>query len=182
MRVLTIVGNPATPSRTRVTADRLSEVLAEMGGEVTTVDLAMVAVDGLAHGRLEAEAQEALDAMKAADLLLVVTPIFKGSYTGLLKLLFDVLPHEALARKVAIPVMLGAWPGHFLALDHALKPLFSALGATSTKGLLVMETTANKEAQTLDPDVIEKFRPIAQEAVLLVDAFSAAPSPSTPSS
>lgn len=166
------MGNPLTPSRTRVAADHFSDILAELGGDVTTIDLALIPVDGLAHGRPEVEAEEALDVMKAADLIMAVTPIYKASYTGLLKLVFDGFQHEALAGKVAIPIMLGAWPGHFLALDHALKPVFSALGARPTKGLLVMEKTVDKEANSVAPEVLEEFRGIAHEAVLMVGALA----------
>jgi FMN reductase len=155
-----------------VTADRLSEVLSELGAEVATVDLALIPVDGLAHGRPEAEAQRGLDAVLAADLLLVVTPIYKATYTGLLKLLFDAFQGEALRGKVAIPVMLGAWPGHLLALEHALKPLFAALGAVPARGLFVAERTVDKETGTVEPKVIDEFRPVANEALRLISALA----------
>jgi FMN reductase len=155
-----------------VAADRFSDVLSELGGEVTTVDLALIPVDGLAHGSPEPDAQQGLDAVLAADLLLVVTPIYKATYTGLLKLLFDALSNEALRGKVAIPVMLGAWPGHLLALEHALKPLLAVLGATPARGLFVSERTVDKEAGSVDSEVIAEFRSVANEAVRLVRALA----------
>ena len=171
VKAVTIVGNPIAPSRTRVLADAFSGVLAQLGASVTTVDLALVPVDGLAHGRPEPESQAALDAVLGSDLLLIVTPIYKASYTGLLKLLFDGLPHESLRGKVALPVIVGAWHGHFLVLDHALKPVLSALAATTTvKGLLVLETTIDRDARTVAPEVLDEFRPLAEEAVRLVGA------------
>ncbi|MEW6470701.1 MAG: NAD(P)H-dependent oxidoreductase [Actinomycetota bacterium] len=85
MRIVTIVGNPRTPSRTRLAADRFTAILEEVGGRATMVDLALIPVGGLAHGAPEAEAREALDDVLAADLVLIVTPVYKASYTGLLK-------------------------------------------------------------------------------------------------
>jgi FMN reductase len=172
VRAVTIVGNPLAPSRTRILADQLSGILAEHGAKVETVDLAHLPVDGLAHGRPEPDAQAALDLVLAADLLLIVTPIYKASYTGLLKLVFDGLSHESLRGKVAIPVIVGAWHGHFLVLDHALKPVLSALGATTTvRGQLVIETAIDKEAGTVAAEVLDEFRPLAQEAVRLLQAL-----------
>ena len=56
-----------------------------------------------------------------------MTPIFSGSYSGLFKTFFDVLEPGVLAGK---PVLIGATGGtarHSLALDYALRPLFSYL-------------------------------------------------------
>jgi FMN reductase len=172
VRVTTIVGNPASPSRTGVTAERFSEVLSELGGQVTTVDLALIPVNGLAHGRPEPEAQRALDAVSAGDLLLVVTPIFKATYTGLLKVLFDGFQGDALRGKVAIPVMLGAWPGHLLALEHALKPVLAALGATPTEGVFVAEQSVDKEKRTVADDAVERFSPVAELAMRMVEVLA----------
>jgi FMN reductase len=171
VKAVTLVGNPITPSRTRVLADAMSGVLGELGASVSTIDLALLPVDGLAHGRPEPEAQAALDAVLASELLLIVTPIYKATFTGLLKLVFDALPHESLRGKVAIPVIVGAWQGHFLVIDHGVKPVLSALGAIATvKGQLVLETTIDREAKTVAPEVLDEFRPLAEEALRLVRA------------
>ena len=172
MRIAAIVGNPLSPSRTRVVADSFGQVLSELGGEVATIDLALIPVDGLAHGRPEAEAQQGLDTILAADLLLVVTPIYKASYTGLLKLVFDGFQNEALQGKVAIPVMLGAWPGHLLAIEHSLKPVLAVLGAVPTRGVFVAEHKVDKEAGSVDAGVIDGFRSVAQEAVRMARALA----------
>ena len=60
-----------------------------------------------------------------ADLLLVASPIYRGSYTGFFKPLFDFVHHESL---IDVPVLLAATGGsdrHALAIDHQLRPLFS---------------------------------------------------------
>ena len=65
--------------------------------------------------------------MVGADGLIAVSPIFSGSYSGLFKTFFDVLEPEVLAGK---PVLIGATGGtarHSLALEYALRPLFSYL-------------------------------------------------------
>ena len=67
--------------------------------------------------------------MTSADGLIAVTPIFTTCYSGLFKSFVDVLDPDSL---VDLPVLLGATGGterHSLALDHAMRPLFTYLHA-----------------------------------------------------
>lgn len=126
------------PSTTRLLADRLTEAtvraLGEKGVEtgVRVVEVREHAQDAtamLGTGFATPRLQEALDAVVDADGLVAVTPIFSGSYTGPFKTFFDVVEDGALA---GMPTLLGATAGtarHSLALDHALRPLFSYLRA-----------------------------------------------------
>ncbi|AWB85993.1 FMN reductase [Mycetocola zhujimingii] len=126
------------PSSTRMLADRLTDAtvarLKEQGVEVevTTVELRDVATDvmnnmltGFASPKLEA----VIDAVTGADGLIAVTPIFTTSYSGLFKSFFDVLDNRSLTD---MPVLIGATAGtarHSLALDYALRPMFTYLHA-----------------------------------------------------
>src|SRR6266852_1938882 len=56
-------------------------------------------------------------------------PIYRATYSGLLKVFFDLLPPDALARKVAIAIATGGGPSHLLAVDHGLRPLLASVGA-----------------------------------------------------
>lgn len=67
----------------------------------------------------------AIQAVLDADALLVGTPMYRGSYTGALKNLFDLVPNEPMAGKVVGLIATGGSDHHFLALDHELRPLFS---------------------------------------------------------
>lgn len=83
---------------------------------------------------LAADVQEpaiaaAVRAVEQADLVIVGTPIYKAAYSGLLKVFLDLLPPDALRDKIVLPLATGGSPAHFLALDYALKPVLSALGA-----------------------------------------------------
>ncbi|WP_457325633.1 NADPH-dependent FMN reductase [Roseateles sp. P5_E11] len=71
----------------------------------------------------------AVQAVEQADLVVVGTPIYKAAYSGLLKVFLDLLPPDALRGKVVLPLATGGSAAHFLALDYALKPVLSALGA-----------------------------------------------------
>ncbi|MET0449725.1 MAG: NAD(P)H-dependent oxidoreductase [Aeromicrobium sp.] len=84
-------------------------------------DLAAAVVGGPASPALS----DALAAVADADVLVVATPVYRGSYTGLFKLFIDLVPQDALA---GTPVLLAAGGGndqHALVIDHELRPLFA---------------------------------------------------------
>src|SRR5690606_41375431 len=72
--------------------------------------------------------------------VVVASPTFKATYTGVLKLFLDQLPADGLAGVVGVPLMLGAGPGHLLAPELLLKPVLVELGATCpTQGLYLLD-------------------------------------------
>ena len=67
--------------------------------------------------------------MAEAALAVVATPVYKASYTGLLKAFFDRFPNGGLRNVIAIPVVVSASPGHSFVAEHVLRPLLVELGA-----------------------------------------------------
>ena len=130
----------SVPSSTRLLADRLTaatvEALRQRGDDATVevVELrehARDLADNLVTGFANAPLRTAVETVTGADGLIAVTPIFSASYSGLFKTFFDVLDKEALVGK---PVLLGATAGtarHSLALEHAVRPLFTYLRAVT---------------------------------------------------
>ncbi|AJM77096.1 FMN reductase [Rathayibacter toxicus] len=137
-RITVISAGLSQPSSTRLLADRLSEAteaaLTERGiaAERSTIELRELAHDitnNLLTGFATPTLQSALDAVAGADGLIAVTPIFTASYSGLFKSFIDLLDPELLR---ALPVLLAATGGsarHSLAIDYAMRPLFSYLHA-----------------------------------------------------
>lgn len=72
---------------------------------------------------------DAIAAVRDADALVVATPVYQSSYSGLLKVFLDLLPQFALRGKTVLPLATGGSPAHVLAVDYALRPLLSSLGA-----------------------------------------------------
>jgi FMN reductase len=62
--------------------------------------------------------------------IIVSTPVYKAAYTGSLKALLDILPQYAFRGKTILPIASGGSPGHLLAIDYAIKPVLSTLGAS----------------------------------------------------
>src|SRR3954453_6622035 len=126
------------PSSTRLLADRLSSAAAEQlhsagsDGLVEVVELRPLAhalADNVLTGFPSGDLEAAVSTVTNADALIGVTPIFSASYSGLFKMFFDVLDKDAL---VGTPTLIAATAGtarHSLALEHAMRPLFTYLRA-----------------------------------------------------
>ena len=137
-RLVVVSAGLSQPSATRLLADRLATAttagLEAAGHQVDSevVDLRELArdlVDHLLTGFPSPRLGAAIAAVRGADGLIAVTPIFNASYSGLFKVFFDVLEQDALA---GVPVLIGATGGtarHSLALDHAMRPMFAYLDA-----------------------------------------------------
>jgi FMN reductase len=137
-RIVVISSGLSTPSSTRQLADRLSAdaagILQERGVEVEVQafelrDLAHDITNHLLLGFAPPKLEEALEAVASADGLIAVTPIFTTSYAGLFKSFIDVIDQQALTD---LPVLIGATggtPRHSLAIDYAIRPLFTYLHA-----------------------------------------------------
>ncbi|CAB1038813.1 oxidoreductase [Corynebacterium diphtheriae] len=139
MRTLAVISaGLSTPSSTRQIADSISEAVTaavSARGEalsVSTIELSELIPDlmtAMTTGVHTTKLEEITSVLSAADGLVVATPVFKASYTGLFKMFFDVLDTDALT---GMPTIIAATAGsarHSLVLDYALRPLLSYMRA-----------------------------------------------------
>ncbi|MFC9735659.1 FMN reductase [Streptomyces roseolus] len=138
MKLIVVSAGLSTPSSTRLLADRLAEAardeLAARGQAASTevVELRELAgdiADHLVTGFPPPRLSAAIDAVTAADGLIVVTPVFAASYSGLFKSFFDVIDPEALTGRPVLIAATGGTARHSLVLEHAVRPLFAYLRA-----------------------------------------------------
>lgn len=129
LKVVAVSGSLQRPSRTLVLVEQLlADLGRELPLEVQVIELGELGpklAGALHRSQLSAEVEAHLAALETADLLLVASPVYRASFTGLFKHLFDFVHHEAL---VDVPVLLAATGGserHALVIDHQLRPLFS---------------------------------------------------------
>ncbi len=135
-----VVGNPRPGSRTRTVAEAVGEACVAAIGDVTTTVIDLADFGGRLFDPHDAEVVDLTESVAASDLLVVASPTFKATYSGLLKCFFDRYPGPGLAGAVAVPVMMGGNPAHSLAPDVALRPLLVELGASCpTRSLYVTD-------------------------------------------
>lgn len=129
LKVVAVSGNLQRPSRTLVLVEQLLAKLGqELPIEVQLIELGDVGpklAGALYRSQLGADVEAQLAAIESADVLVVASPVYRASFTGLFKHLFDFIHHEAL---IDVPVLLAATGGsdrHALVIEHQLRPLFS---------------------------------------------------------
>ncbi len=129
LRLVTVSGSLRDPSTTGALLEgAVGELARHRAVDVHDIRLAPLAPDlarAATGGQTTDAVATALAAVAEADLLVVGTPVYRGSYTGVFKLFFDLLPQDAL---VGTPVLLTAGGGddqHALAIDHQLRPLLA---------------------------------------------------------
>jgi FMN reductase len=141
MKIAVLVGNPKADSRTLHVALTVAAVWAEPTpnqDQALIVDLAQLAPELFDFESVSI--RELLSAVAASDLLVVASPTYKATYTGLLKVFLDRYGNDGLAGTVGVAVMTGAAPVHALAPEVHLRPLLVELGASiPARGLYVTE-------------------------------------------
>ncbi len=150
--VVALVGNPRPGSRTLGAAAALARTLADhlgAGSAPAVVDLAAHAPALHVQPRPD-DLAAALSAVASADVLVVATPVYKASFTGLLKSFLDLYGSDALTGVVAVPLVVSATPAHALVGEVDLRPVLVELGATvPTRTLSVLDA----DLADLDPAV-----------------------------
>jgi len=158
-RVAVVVGNPKPGSRTLAAAVHVARELA--GGEpdlvVDLADLGPALLDWS-----DPTVAGLVVQVGSADLVVFASPTYKGAYTGLLKLFLDRFPTDGL-RGVAVPLMLGAGPGHALAPELTLRPVLTEIGGiVPAKGLYVVDAAYD------DPEAYAHWLELARPAITAI--------------
>jgi FMN reductase len=157
LRVVGVSGNVTAPSRTRALLDRIIDGL----GKRIPVDYEVIDISetgplvgaALSRANLTPALEATVASIESADLIVAASPVYKGSYTGLFKHLFDFVGYEAL---LGTPVILAATGGserHSLAIDHQLRTLF-AFFRTYTIPTGIYATEADFDGYTVTSDAI----------------------------
>ncbi|GAB2780607.1 NAD(P)H-dependent oxidoreductase [Streptomyces chlorus] len=176
MNIVVVSAGLSVPSSTRLLGERLAAAATGQAPAGTRVielrDLAVDIAHNFTSGFPAPALADAMDAVTGADGLIVVTPVFSGSYSGLFKSFFDVLgvrDREALAGKPVLIAATGGTPRHSLVLEHALRPLFAHLRA------VVVPTAVYAASQDWgDKGLDTRIERAAGELAALTGALSAA--------
>jgi len=128
--ILAIAGSPTYPSRTYSLLEYAAHQLQQVGVQTEIFSVRDIPPEVLAYGQYDSPALEKpKQLLEQATGVIISTPIYKAAYTGVLKAFLDLLPQKALVGKVVLPIATGGTIAHLLAIDYALKPVLSELGA-----------------------------------------------------
>lgn len=164
-----ISGSPSRTSNSRQLLAHALVRLAAAGARTRAVDLADLPADALLARTKADTVEDALKAVASAQVVVVGTPVYRASYSGLLKLFFDLLEPDALAGKVVVLIATGGGPAHQLVLDHGLRPLAASVGATAVP-TAVYAAERQFTAGVPDEAVIARIDRAVAEAVSLASS------------
>lgn len=134
-KIVIINGNPSLTSRLTAIIEYVEKVLGASGFEVSRIDVAKLPPEDLIHTKFESEHIVKANGLVAeADAVIIASPVYKASYTGVLKTFLDLIPEKGLAGKIILPLFIGGSLAHLLAIDYSLKPVLSALGGRHILG------------------------------------------------
>lgn len=170
LRVVAVSGALQSPSKSASLAQYL--IADQVLCQPKLVDLGLLApqlTGSVWRAQVTDAVEQALAVVEEADVLVVATPVFRGSYTGLFKRFFDLIGQDTLTDK---PVLLAATGGsqrHALVIDHQMRPLFSFFQAR-TLPLGVYATDKDfVERDLSDQALIERARLTVQRALPLLE-------------
>ncbi|TLS47713.1 NADPH-dependent FMN reductase [Streptomyces montanus] len=168
--VLSVSGSPSASSRTARLLRHLDARLAAEGHQVIPFDIRSVPAEALLGTDFRHPAiARATELFERSDGIVIGTPVYKAAYSGVLKALLDLLPQYALTGKTVLPLATGGTTAHVLAIDYALRPVLSSMGAAH---IVQGWFTLDKDI-TAGEDGTLTVAPAAAEALTqVVDQFS----------
>jgi FMN reductase len=178
LKATILVGNPKAQSRTLKIAETVLDKLLEPGTYSTRViDLAEYSSHIFEWP--SPEMSELNQAVADSDLLIVASPTYKATYTGLLKGFLDRYAANGLRGVTAIPIMTGADLGHSMAPDVNLRPLLVELGASvPSKGLFFVMSQMDHMEEIVGDWAAENVAVLRLTQPLATGMFARHPEPS----
>jgi FMN reductase len=183
--VLGVSGNIARPSRTAALVSAITaQVAALSGASIRLIELVDVgphlfpsfSADGLkafARENLPQVGRSAIEAIEAADALVVGSPVYKGSYSGSFKHLFDLVRPTALVGKPVLLSATGGTPLHGLVTEHQLRPLFGFFSTLTLPTTIFALEGDFQDYQVGTTELAARIKRAAAEFSELLEAKSA---------
>lgn len=171
--VVALSGSPRQQSRTVTLVNRIAKALVQqVPAEIRSIHIADAAphlLTALSRDHVSPAGEALLRSIETADILVVGSPVYRGSYTGALKHIFDLIDRDALAGRPALLAATGGTPLHGLVGEHQLRPLLGFFRAL-TAPTFVFATEAEIAGPTLSDAVEQRLAQAVAETVALYDA------------
>lgn len=167
LNVVTINGSPTKPSRTGILIDAVAAAVSgRMDCTRKTISLSEDAHEfmcGLTRPEVTARGEKLLQMTEQADLLILGTPVYRATYTGVFKHFFDLVDRDAMRDRKAVLCATGGTPLHGLMLEHQMRPLMGFFSMqTITTGLFGL-TDDFADGRVVSPDLNRRIERVANE-------------------
>ncbi|PMC34284.1 NADH-dependent FMN reductase [Bacillus sp. UMB0899] len=171
MKLLGISGT-ITGSKTGIVVNKVVEEVKKLYPEIEVELLDMKEYDvqfcdGRNPSTYTGETKTVIDKISSADFYLIGTPIFQGSFTGVLKNLFDLVDPKVFRHKVMGFIATGGTYQHFLVIENQLKPIAGYLRAYTAPSYVYAHNDHFSQGELVDKEVIERVTNLAKELVFM---------------
>ena len=154
--IIILSGSPSENSGSDKVLLYLGSLLEKEGLSVTHLSVKDVPYQDLFEGRYNSPSVVGITRLiQNSKGVLVGSPVYKSSYTGVLKALIDLLPPDVFEHKPVLPLMSGGSASHLLALEYSLKPLLASL---NLKGIYLINEQIDKRKDTpiIDEELLQR--------------------------
>ena len=160
--IVIISGSPSQPSRSSAISAYLEKILINEGKQVSTITVRDLPAEDLLFANFNSQKIKAAQSLvEQAQAVIVVSPVYKASYPGVLKAFFDLIPEKGLVDKVVLPIVTGGTITHLLSLEYAFKPLFAVLGSQEIiNGVFMVDSDISYKGQLtfVDPEIEQRLK------------------------
>lgn len=177
MKLLGISGSLSDNSKTELTVSAALRYAGERDRSVETDLLALSHYslnfcDGRHPDDYTGDTRKVIDKVTASDAVIVGSPIYRGSYTGSLKNLFDLIPNDALKGKAVGIVATGGSAHHFLAIEHQFRPIFSYFNAYTVPSGVYVSNEHFQDGELTAPEIHTRLKYLASDTVRLANLLA----------
>ncbi|UFU00194.1 NADPH-dependent FMN reductase [Radiobacillus kanasensis] len=159
--IVVLSGSPSESSRSDLVLKYMGSLLLEKGLSVRHISVRDVPQEALFYGKYDStEIKEIASVIENAKGVIVGSPVYKATYSGVLKALIDLLPQDVLQDKPVLPLMIGGSMSHLLAIEYTLKPLLASLKGQNLKGVYLVDTQIDKQQisnPVMDQVILERL-------------------------
>jgi len=149
-KIVLIGGSPSVSSRSSIVLDHVADHITDAGHEVDRIEVRDITSDALIHADFgHPDLVDAAKTLASADAVVIATPVYKASYSGVLKTFLDLQARDALRNKPILPIATGGTIAHLLAIDYALRPVLYALCADK---VLAGRFIIDKDVSNIGPE------------------------------
>ncbi|MDQ8735082.1 NADPH-dependent FMN reductase [Paenibacillus sp. LHD-38] len=156
-KIVIISGSPNASSRLNGITQYVEQQLIEKNLTVDLITVVSLPPEDLIHARFGSPAiVEANKLVEDADAVIIASPVYKASFTGVLKTFLDLLPQKGLDGKIIAPLFIGGTIAHLLSIDYSLKPVLASMGAKIyVSGVYAVDSQINRTQEPNEAPVFE---------------------------
>lgn len=178
-KVVILSGSPNASSRLNGLTSYVHQRVTEAGMETSVIGVIDLPPEDLVYANFNSPSiLAANEQIASADAVIIASPVYKASYTGVLKAYIDLLPQKGFEGKIVTPIFIAGSMAHLLAIDYALKPVLASMGARHfTKSVYTTDTFVAREQNeqgeyrfTLDDDTKARLDDTVKELVHYLQA------------